>query len=131
MKISKKSQQLAKQIFLVSQDSGKTNEAKLRKFVNFLSKEGSIKSRELLESLENLLKREQRNRELVMESAYPLNSKEKSKIRDYFEKELEIKLDLKEIENKELISGLKVKLGDNVWENTIWSNLQQLKGTSN
>ena len=131
MKISKKSQQIAKQIFLVSQDSGKTNETKIIRFTNFLAKEGSSKAKEILESLEKLVEREQKNRELILESVYPLTKEYKNRIQNYFEKKVRINLELEEIENKALISGLKIKLADNVWENTIWSNLQKLKGTIN
>ena len=131
MKISKKSQQIAKQICLVSQDSGKTNETKIIRFTNFLAKEGSSKAKEILESLEKLVEREQKNRELILESVYPLTKEYKNRIQNYFEKKVRINLELEEIENKALISGLKIKLADNVWENTIWSNLQKLKGTIN
>ena len=131
MKISKKSQQIAKQIFLVSQDSGKTNETKIIRFTNFLAKEGSSKAKEILESLEKLVEREQKNRELILESVYPLTKEYKKRIQNYFEKKVKINLELEEIENKDLISGLKIKLADNVWENTILSNLQKLKGTIN
>lgn len=131
MKTSKKSQQIAKQIFRVSQDSGRMSETRLRKFANLLSSEGSIKSREILTSLKNLVEREQKKSEVVIESAFAITKTDKDKIRSHFEKKIPNKLDLKEVANKELISGLRIKFGDNVWENTILSNLQKLKGTSN
>ncbi len=130
MKITKKSQQLAKQIFLASQKSGKTNEAKLRKFITLLVRNRSSNSKEILGALEKFLIREQKNSELILESAYPIESREKNAIKVFFEKKLGKKMILKELENKNLISGIKVSQADNVWENTVLSNLQILKGNN-
>lgn len=131
MKISKKAEQTAKQIFLVSKEKGKTSETRLKKFLSILSKEKSAKAREILSYLEKLLLIEKKNNQLVLESAFPLTKEERKNIQTYFESKFTKNLDVVEVENKDLISGIKIKLSDNIWENTVQSNLEKLKGSVN
>ncbi len=129
MKINKKSKQLSRQILKASQDNGQVNEFKLRKFANLLTKEKSSQSKQILALLLKFLEREEAKNQVVLESAFPVSGTEKKKILNYFEKKLSKKLVIKEEMNKKLISGVKITLADDIWENTVLSNLQKLKGT--
>jgi len=128
MELNKKTKELAKEIFKKSFENKKLNESLLKKFIRIVADKKTPQSLEILKTLEKILARYNEENTLLVESAFPLKQIEREKIKETFEKTLGKKLQLKEVQNKELISGLKVKLSDNIWENSVLNNLEQLKG---
>ncbi len=103
-------------------------EAKIEKIVQILKKDGSTKSIAILEGLAKITEKNEKQDNLYIESAFKLDEQIQNEITNSFEKQLGRKLEPVFKEDKNLIAGLRVKNGDFVWENSILSNLEQLKG---
>ena len=128
MKVSKKAVKTAKMVFKESFTANLLDEEKLSRFIKALEANPGKLSEEILAELESLIDREIRNEELLIESAYPLEPDLVTELKAKFEKLLGKDLNLVTRENKELIAGIRVSNADNRWENTVVSNLEQLKG---
>ena len=104
---------------------------KMEGIFQILKKDSSEGALTILQSLEKMILKNERQDELCIESAFELDKETTSKVKTDFEKLLGKQLEIKVKENKELIGGLKVSNGDFVWENSVLSNLEQLKGAIN
>ncbi len=129
MKISKRGQQLAKSVFKFSLNNGVLEESKIKDLTKVLVVSRTLLARQVLNSLEHLVEKYNSERQVVVESAFPLTESEREQVKAYFEKKLAKKLEIVAVENKKLISGIRIKLADNIWENSVVSNLDNLKGS--
>ena len=128
MKISKKALKIAKPLLKAAFIGGKINEGKGRGFLKILKKHPSKIGSEVVFSLQKLIEAETLKKQLVLETPFPLQAKTVDRLKNEFEALLNRQLTVEIRENKELIGGLRIKNSDNVWENTVESTLQQLKG---
>ncbi len=128
MKISKQTKKLAKEIIKVSTENKLVNEEKLNRFIHILVSSDDSLGLSILSEIERSLALYQRNQTLTIESAYPVESEQIEAIKQQFEKQTKAKLTPEVTVNKSLISGVKVTLGDNVWEHSVKNSLEQMKG---
>lgn len=129
MKNSKQIRQLAKAIIHSSKHDNVVDESMVSKFVTQISKDSDKSALRLLNELEHQLTVEEQKNTIFVESAYNLDKEQLEKIRSSFEKNEDRKLTIKFSINKNLLAGLRIRLGDFVWEKSVVSNLQNLKGT--
>lgn len=115
---------LAKNIF---QETAKSDTA-LDKIIQILVKDSSPNAKAILMQLQKLLEKKQKENQLIIESSFELDPEVKDEFLAKFEKLLGKKLETIEIRNKDLIGGIKIKNEDFVWENSIRSNLEMMKG---
>lgn len=128
MKTSVKAKSLAKQIIVSSTTNGTVDEEKLTKFVQILTQSDKQLSVQILSELRKNLAVKDRQKKLIVESAFPLDPETVESLKQRFEKKTNLKLELEEKTNKSLIAGIKVQYGDDVWENSVLSYLESLKG---
>ena len=129
MKTNKKTRQIVAEIISCCKHNGAIDETAVSKFVTLISKSPDLLGLELLTELERQLKLEERQDTLFVESAYSLTEEELEKIKASFEKTEAKSLSVNFSINKNLLAGLRVRLGDFVWEKSVISNLENLKGT--
>lgn len=114
---------------IYTETDGQTKE--LENIFQVLRKDGSANALAILQSLEKMILKTEKQSQLYIESAFELDKSTTSKIKTDFEKLLGKQLEAKVKKDKDLIGGLKVRNGDFVWENSVLSNLEQLKGVIN
>ncbi len=119
---------LAKNILAATTKNNEINLQDLGRIVSVLKKDGSPKAVEILNALEKTILRKEKEKQLIIESAFPLEPKTYEALKVSYEKLFGKKLEVVEKENKELIGGIKISNADFVWENSVMSNLTQLKG---
>lgn len=131
MKLSKKAIKISKNIFRASMEDDKLNEATIERFVNLLKVSESNLAKEILLHLTKQIENFENQKLLILESPFKLDPDSEKALKDRFEKILKKKLEIIFKENKELIAGIRIKNADHQWENTIFSNLEFLKGNLN
>ena len=82
---------------------------------------------EIIKTYENLLNNQKSREQGVVYSVKPLSSEEKEKLAQAIGKFLNKKIDLTERTDKKAISGLYVKVGDYVFNDTIQGHLNKFK----
>jgi F0F1-type ATP synthase delta subunit len=129
MKIDKKEKSLAKKIVNISRKNGELNREILAKFISLLTSSKTLKARKILSRIEKDLSKAEKQSTLVVESPFGIDPKQQEKILAFFEKQSGKKLTLKYFQKSDLISGIKIKLGDTILENNVFSKLASLKET--
>lgn len=97
--------------------------AKSIKILKSLSKTQSIQA--LSDYLKNI-RREERKHTLYIETATDLSSVQVKKVRKLVERKVRIIKTLINV-NPEIIGGFKIKIGDEVWDETVAGKINQLK----
>lgn len=128
MKTDKNIQKLAVDIVNKSKVEGRVDETILNKFTSVLKKSDEPIALQILAEIEKVLVILEKQSTILVESAFELTSVQLDSIKNYFEREKGRKLGLEFTVNKDLLSGIKIQLGDFVWENSIVSKLNDLKG---
>ena len=118
---------LAKDILNSCKKDGVLNEATLKKFVSILANSEESVAKHILNNLESLAEIEEKKNTLIIESAYELETDQLEMIKQYFETKENRKLKVSFSINRDIIGGLKLSLGDFVWENSVMSNLETLE----
>lgn len=127
MKTTKTSLKIAKEVVKSSTRDGTIDKDILMKSVKFLATNNSLKAKQILSAIVKLVKINEKNHTVRIESAFDLNQETIEKLRIDFEKLLSRKLNPVFELNKDLIGGVKITVGDLQWENSIVSNLNYLK----
>ncbi len=128
MKSKNENKKIAKLIYSSISVSGKVNETQLNKFVKIVKTYPSNQGKKILGLLEKMLTRYSESNKLEVESAFNLSNQEQNEIKKSFGKMLDKELEIESTENKSLVGGIRVSNGDWVWEDSVVSKLNQLKG---
>lgn len=128
MKSDRQIKLLAKKIFELCLKDNQVDEATLARLTEPLLKSKENVAKKILINISVLLQYWERQNTLIVESTTKLDTNNLTKIKDHFEKQVKRKLNLKFSLNEALISGLKITLNDFVWEKSIRSNLENMKG---
>ena len=127
MSSNKQVRSLAKDIFNSCKKDEILDEAVLKKFVSLLVNSEEPIAKKLLTNLDSLVANEEKRNTLIIESAFELETEQLETIKKYFETKEGRKLKVIFSVNKEIIGGLRLRLGDFVWENSVMSNLATLE----
>ena len=118
---------LAKGILDSCKKDGVLDALALKKFISILANSEEAIAGQILSCLAALANEHERKNTLAVESAFDLEVEQLEALKKYFETKESKKLGVSFSINKDLVGGLKLRLGDFVWENSVMSNLATLE----
>lgn len=127
MKIPKEALRTARQLIRATVREGHINGTFARAIVQKLSTEKPRYYLATLSAYQRLLRLEVAQRHAIVESAQPLSDSDQSNVvhelKSKYGQDITAEFKL----NPELISGMRVKLGSNVWDGTVKSRIDALR----
>ena len=129
MKVSKASQEFANRVFRLCQDSGALSESKLQKALKFLESNKPNDYRGVLIGLKRLVRLDVEKRTVNVESARELPEKDAERIKKSIAKKHGENLIYSFSLNEDLIGGLKIKVGSQVYDSSVLSKINRLSNS--
>lgn len=126
MKGSKQSRRDAKQLFQSCQVDGALDEARVRQAVALLIEKKPRGYFGTLQELQRLVKLDVNNRSARVESAVALSEAQQQEVRASLGRLKGADVDVEFAENADLIGGMRVKLGDDVYDGSVKTRLSRL-----
>ena len=126
MKVSKVATATARRIFSLSKVDGRLDEARLRLAIRRLVEEKPRDYRGILQSLHRLVRLELERRHVTVESAATLSPAEKERVTRGLEAKYGSDLTFEFRENPELLGGMRVRVGSDVFDGSVKGRLDRL-----
>ena len=126
MKGSKQSRRDAKQLFQSCQVDGALDEARVRQAVALLIEKKPRGYFGTLQELQRLVKLDVNNRSARVESAVALSEAQQQEVRASLGRLKGDDVEVEFAENADLIGGMRVKLGDDVYDGSVKTRLSRL-----
>ena len=126
MKGSKQSRRDAKQLFQSCQVNGALDEARVRQAVTLLIEKKPRGYFGTLQELQRLVKLDVSNRSARVESAVALSEAQQQEVRASLGRLKGADVEVEFAENADLIGGMRVKLGDDVYDGSVKTRLSRL-----
>ena len=126
MKGSKQSRRDAKQLFRACQVDGALDEARVRQAVALLIEKKPRGYFGTLQELQRLVKLDVNNRSARVESAVALSEAQQQEVRASLGRLKGADVEVEFAENADLIGGMRVKLGDDVYDGSVKTRLSRL-----
>lgn len=126
MKGSKQSRRDAKQLFQSCQVNGALDEARVRQAVTLLIEKKPRGYFGTLQELQRLVKLDVNSRSARVESAVTLSEAQQQEVRASLGRLKGADVEVEFAENAELIGGMRVKLGDDVYDGSVKTRLSRL-----
>ena len=126
MKGSKQSRRDAKQLFQSCQVDGALDEARVRQAVALLIERKPRGYFGTLQELQRLVKLDVNNRSARVESAVALSEAQQQEVRASLGRLKGADVEVEFAENADLIGGMRVKLGDDVYDGSVKTRLSRL-----
>jgi F-type H+-transporting ATPase subunit delta len=126
MKISKIAAATARRLYGLCQVNGQLDDNKLRDLVAKLIAAKPRDFQAILASIQRLTRLEQARRSVVVESATVLNDGERQKVVAGLAKDYGNKLTIEYKINPELLGGLRIKVGDDVFDGSVQGRIDRL-----
>ncbi len=130
MKYFKKDLKIAKNIFETSLEDGRVNETKLLSWISKIRKLGPKTGSRLLQALLKLVSAHYQRQTLVVESVDHLQPRYLNSINNIFKEKLGKPLRTEFRKNESLVAGIKITVGDTVWDYSVSNSLESLKEVS-
>ena len=127
MKISRQAQREAKQLFQACHEEDNLNESKTRETVKLLLEKKPRDFVAILSHLHRLIKLDVQRRTAVVQSAIALNENQQAQVRENLSKIYSNNLNYTFTENSELIGGMKLKVGSDVFDGSVRTRLTNLQ----
>jgi F-type H+-transporting ATPase subunit delta len=127
MKLDKRLQKIVDQMVKDTADGGKINQEKALKYVKTLKLLSKAEAIAALSQFLKRLKREQQKTTLEIESVEVLSPAQVKQVTGNLQKDFLIS-EVKTTINTSLLGGLRIKIGDVVFDDSVDSKYQQLKG---
>jgi len=127
MKISRQAQREAKQLFQACHEEDNLNESKTRETVKLLLEKKPRDFVAILSHLHRLIKLDVQRRTAVVQSAIALNENQQAQVRENISKIYGNNLNYTFTENSELIGGMKLKVGSDVFDGSVRTRLTNLQ----
>jgi F-type H+-transporting ATPase subunit delta len=126
MKIHKEAQRTARQLIRLTTRDGVVDESAAKKIVNKIIKEKPRHYVGILGAYQRLLRLEVQKRHAIIESAVEIDGNERRSITAKLKKQHgDITADFNVV--PELVGGLRITLGSNVWDGTVKARLEALR----
>ena len=123
-----KALKIAKGLLLLSlNDEGKADQQRVEEVISELRKEGVSKSLPILQHYLTLMKRKINSYQGVLETSMNENSTLSKILSEKLLKVMGNKIDLVQEKNEPLIAGFKLRIGDDVYEDSLSSRISRLK----
>jgi F-type H+-transporting ATPase subunit delta len=126
MKITKDARNLSRRLLRLSVKDGRLDEAKVRSLVQSVLTEKPRHYLGALQAFHHLLRLEQAKRHATVESATELDATTQSSILSSLRAKYGADINADFRVNRDLIGGLRIQLGSNVWDGTVQSRLDRL-----
>ena len=126
MKGSKQSRRDAKQLFQACQVNGALEEARVRQAVALLIEKQPRGYFGTLQEFQRLVKLDVNNRSARVESAVALSEAQQQEVRASLGRLKGADVEVEFAENADLIGGMRVKLGDDVYDGSVKTRLSRL-----
>jgi F-type H+-transporting ATPase subunit delta len=127
MKTRKEARRMSRLLLRNSFSDGKLNQQKVSEMVNTVLHEKPRHYVDLLRDYQRLVRLEVEKRQAIVESAGPLNPALRdqvlAKLRQRYGEDVQTEFRT----NPELLAGLRIKIGDDVWDGSIQTRLNRLK----
>lgn len=127
MKSSKESQKIARHLLRLSFTDGRLDQEKVTQMVQSVLSEKPRQHLDILKDYQRLLRMEVEKRHAIIESATPLNDSMGDRIVANLRSRYGDDLTAEFRTNPELLGGLRIKIGDDVWDGTVRHRLNQLQ----
>ncbi|MDG2214847.1 MAG: ATP synthase F1 subunit delta [Verrucomicrobiota bacterium] len=127
MKGSKQSRRDAKQLFKSCQVDGQLNEDRVRKTVALLIEKKPRGYFGILQELQRLVKLDVNSRSASVVSAVELTEEQKQSVRDSLGRMKGGDVAIEFAQNPDLIGGMRVKIGDDVYDGSMKTRLARLE----
>ena len=126
MKIHKEAQRTARQLIRLTTRDGVVDESAAKKIVSKIIKEKPRHYVGILEAYQRLLRLEVQKRHAIIESAVEIDGNERRSITAKLKKQHgDITADFNVV--PELVGGLRITLGSNVWDGTVKARIDALR----
>lgn len=127
MKISKEARRTSRQLFRVCFADGKLDESRARSVVSLVIERKPRGYIGILENFARLLRGEAERQNAVVESATPLGDDMRQQLKSGLARKYgrELALDYQVV--PELLGGIRVKVGSDVWDGSVKARLEALK----
>jgi F-type H+-transporting ATPase subunit delta len=127
MKISKEARKLSKKLYLSSFTDARLDENKIRVIARAVAEKKPRKYLDILKNYQRLLRVEVAKRHAVIESAVALDASTRDQLlatlRAKYGQELTAEFKV----SSELIGGIRIKIGSDVWDNSVRGRLARLE----
>ena len=126
MKINKDAARAARQLFRMSFVDGRLDDGRVKKIVKKIVTEKPRNQSGILHGYHRLIRLEVEKRHVVVESAEALGDDLKSEVSSGLNKQYDSSLSVDYKVNPELIGGMRVKVGSDVWDGSVKAKLSRL-----
>jgi F-type H+-transporting ATPase subunit delta len=127
MKSSKESQKIARHLLRLSFTDGRLDQEKVTQMVQSVLSEKPRQHLDILKDYQRLLRMEVEKRHAIIESATPLNDSMGDRIVANLRSRYGDDLTAEFRTNPELLGGLRIKIGDDVWDGSVRHRLARLQ----
>jgi F-type H+-transporting ATPase subunit delta len=127
MKTSKESRKIARQLLRLSFTDGRLDQEKVTQMVQSVLSEKPRQPLDILKDYQRLLRMEVEKRHAIIESATPLNGSMGDRIVANLRSRYGDDLTAEFRTNPELLGGLRIKIGDDVWDGSVRHRLARLQ----
>jgi F-type H+-transporting ATPase subunit delta len=126
MKVSKDARNLSRRLLRLSFTNERLDESKVRSLVQSVLTEKPRHYLGALEAYQHLLRLEQAKRRATIESATELDTATQSSILSSLRHKYGADIDADFRVNRDLIGGLRIQLGSDVWDGSVQNRLDRL-----
>jgi F-type H+-transporting ATPase subunit delta len=127
MKINKEIRQLSRQLLRASFTDGQLDRGKIASLVQSLIEKKPRHQLAILENYKRLIRLEVDKRHARIETAQELNSDTKTKVLKNLKKKYGKDLTTEFVVNPQLLGGMRIRIGSDVWDGTVRNRLERLK----
>ena len=126
MKTNKEIRRLSREMLRVSFTDGQLDRGKVASLVQSLIEKKPRHCIDILQNYKRLLRLEIEKRHATIESAVELSPEVREQIVSNLKRKYGTDLTIKFVVNPQLIGGMRVRLGSNVWDGSVQNRLQRL-----
>jgi F-type H+-transporting ATPase subunit delta len=127
MRTAKEARKVSRQLFRQSFRDGKLDQERITQMVESVLADKPRHYVDVLQDYQRLLRLEQEKRHAVIESASPLNRSVGDQVVNNLKSRYGDDLDIEFRTNPELLGGIRIKIGDDVWDGSVRGRLHQLQ----
>jgi F-type H+-transporting ATPase subunit delta len=127
MKINKETRQLSKELLRASFTGGQLDSARIESLVKSLIEKKTRNYIKVLESYKRLLRLEVEKRTATIESATELGAQAGADLVANLKRKYGSDLAARFVVNKELLGGMRIRVGSDVWDSSVRNRLQRLQ----
>jgi F-type H+-transporting ATPase subunit delta len=127
MKINKETRQLSKQLLRASYTDGQLDSGRISSLVKSLIDKKPRNYINILEAYKRLIRLEVEKRTATIETASELTEEAGAEIAANLIQKYGVGLDTKFVVNPELLGGMRIRVGNDVWDSSVLNRLQRLQ----